>query len=322
MTASEVANKGYGDCKALSNYMKALLKETGIMSYQALVSAGSDAPETFSDFPCIQFNHVITCVPLDSDTLWLECTSQTASMGYQGAFTGNRKALLILPTGGMLVNTTMYDPLSNSLKRNAVLKLDSSGNAKASVKTVYTGIQQDEINDVFHHLNKEEQRRWLIKNISIHAFELKTFSFSETKGRLPQMEETLELNIDKFARQSGSRIFIKPNLIPLNLPVPAPTADRKNQLYLNPNDFKFTNHDSINIQLPKNYIVEYLPAPIEINSKFGKYSASFFYENKQLIYVRTLKVTGGTYPSSEHKEWIKFLKAINKNETITAVFTK
>ena len=101
ITAADVAQTGYGDCKALSNYMKALLKEAGIASYVALIRSGAGEEDVDPLFPCLLFNHVINCVPLKKDTVWLECTSQTESLGFQGSSTGNRKALLILSDGSI-----------------------------------------------------------------------------------------------------------------------------------------------------------------------------------------------------------------------------
>ena len=87
--ASYVAQKGYGDCKALTNYMFSLLKAVGIKSNYCLVSAGDDAKnhQMIVDFPSSQFNHAILCVPFQKDSMWLECTNQILKAGYMSDFT-------------------------------------------------------------------------------------------------------------------------------------------------------------------------------------------------------------------------------------------
>ena len=84
--AKFVEKNKYGDCKALSNFMKAMLKEAGIKSFPVLVNAGEEVfYEVEKDFVFPMFNHVILYVP-DEDC-WLECTSTANPPGYLGSFT-------------------------------------------------------------------------------------------------------------------------------------------------------------------------------------------------------------------------------------------
>ncbi|MFL5772956.1 MAG: DUF3857 domain-containing transglutaminase family protein, partial [Flavisolibacter sp.] len=143
--ASYVAQKGYGDCKALSNYMYSLLKAAGIKSCYTIVNGGYDPEDRriVDDFPSNQFNHVILMVPFQKDTMWLECTSQTDAPGYMGSFTGNRKALAITDDGGQVVNTPTYGIRENRQIRNITGTIDASGSLDMKVSTTYTGMRQD-----------------------------------------------------------------------------------------------------------------------------------------------------------------------------------
>jgi hypothetical protein len=103
--AEFVDQKKYGDCKALSNYMVAMLKAVNIPAYYAKVRSGANEEPCNVAFPFDMSNHIIVCVPFKGDTTWLECTSSTQQFGKLGSFTENRNALLITEDGGKLVNT-------------------------------------------------------------------------------------------------------------------------------------------------------------------------------------------------------------------------
>ncbi|RME00550.1 MAG: DUF3857 domain-containing protein, partial [Bacteroidetes bacterium] len=101
--AKEVAEKKYGDCKGLSNYMKALLEEAGIEAWPALIYSNSKPNVITEDFVMPAFNHMVLYLPKENQ--WLECTSNTYPAGYPGWHNQNRKALLITGEGGKLVDT-------------------------------------------------------------------------------------------------------------------------------------------------------------------------------------------------------------------------
>lgn len=320
MKAEEVAKRGYGDCKALSNYMKALLNEAGIPAYQALVYAGVRESYNYPDFPCMHFNHVITCVPLEKDTIFLECTSQTNPYGYQGSFTGNRKALLILPGDGKLINTVIYKPNDNAQIRTGTIKIGEDGSAEATIKTVYKGIQQEKRNAVLNSLNVDEQKDWMIEHIDIPSFDLLNFTLSEKKMRLPELEENLKLKVRKVVTKSGTRIFLSPNLMTKFLTVPLTDQERKGEVFLNANGFNFHDSDTLVYELPKNYIQEFLPEPAKIVSKFGTYTCQSIIKENTLIYYRNVVVNGGTYSKADFKEWADFIKKVVKSDKESVVF--
>jgi hypothetical protein len=79
-----VAEKKYGDCKALSNYMVSLLKEAGVKAHYVLATSGDEKGLERRFSGTLFFNHAICCVPNGKDTIWLECTSQTQPAGFMG----------------------------------------------------------------------------------------------------------------------------------------------------------------------------------------------------------------------------------------------
>ena len=147
--AEKVYECGYGDCKALSNFMVSLLKSTGIEAYPVLIYS-NDIPERLDrQFPYNQFNHVIVCVPMNKDTAWLECTSQSFPFGHIGSGNENRLALLISDTGGKLIHTPIIHPQANEQIRKASVTLYPNGQGKAEISTIFTGDKQDIINTIF-----------------------------------------------------------------------------------------------------------------------------------------------------------------------------
>lgn len=320
MTAIEVAEKGYGDCKALSNYMKALLREAGIKSYMAIINSGAATESVDSNFPSMKFNHAINCVPLSNDTVWLECTSQTESLGFQGSNTGNRKALLILPDAGVLVNTITYHYFDNTKVTKANVVVDEYGNAKAQVKNKYTGIIKDNKDYLLDEKNEEKLKKMIQNSIHLASFELNTFALQEHKNRIPSLEVSLDLSIQKIGNKTGTFFFLKPNLFNNQIFSIPDKKERNADFYLNPNVFENESLDSLSFQMPKNYIPDNLPEPILIKTPFGEYITSTTFNNGTLFYYRKLLQHGGCFAVKDYSAWLDFCKAINKNDSQQIVF--
>jgi hypothetical protein len=321
--AAEVDSKGYGDCKALSNYMKSLLKVAGINAYYTLIKAGDEGEkeEFLPNFPSAQFNHVILCVPIEKDTVWLECTSQTQATGYMSDFTDDRYALLVMPEGGKLVKTPTYQRKDNMTNRTATVKLDAEGNATATMNTTYQGLVQEKKSmgyiGYLTTLSKEEQKKRLYEKINIPNFEITDFELSRQKSRVPIVTEDLKLKISALASKSGKRLFLQPNLLSKWEKVPEETENRKEEVQIS--DYDFANVENITYELPEGYYLEHKPEDVTFQSVFGAYKASTTVEGNKITYTRQISINKGLFPKEKYKEWVEFYKNVAKADKMKIV---
>lgn len=305
--AETVDRLGYGDCKALSNYMKALLNCVGIPSVYVLAGASSNQGITMTEFPTIaQNNHAILCVPLKKDTLWLECTSQTQPCGYLGRSVEGRTVLLITPEGGKLTKTPLLKSEENLQLRTAMVEVKADGAMQADVKTNYTGYQFDNVSSLFD-MSKEDQEKELLEEISIAGVVLNSFAYEVKKQKIPQALETMNLVSPKYATKTGTRLFVPMNILNQRNSAPDKVDNRKMPVV---QKFSYHDKDSIVYQLPKGYQVETIPKEKTLSTEFGQYKSSVSVENGQAVYVRELKINRGTWPKESYQSLIDFYAAI------------
>ncbi len=321
IAAEKVAATKYGDCKALTNYTKALLNVVGIPAVEALVRAGDDEADILTDFPSFQFNHVILCVPNKGDTLYLECTSQTNPLGYNGTFTGNRHVLLVTPDGGRLTQTPHYSPADNRQMRRIDVILTKQGDATAQAVNRYTGIQSETRTGLLNNRSQAEQRTWLLERVRIPNFELKKFSFSEQKTQIPVVTETLTLAVRKWATPSGSRLFVPLNLMSTLGPATPATSPRQQPLDLDAN-WNWQDTDTISYQLPQGYRPEAPISTVTLASAFGDYTAGAQMVGDRLVYTRRVTIRRGRHPATAYAEWVDFRKKIAKFDKVQLVLVK
>lgn len=307
--ATYVATKGYGDCKALSNYMHSILKEAGIRSDYTLIRSGENGGYLTFDFPSRQFDHAILSVPLEKDTVWLECTSQDLPAGYLGGFTANRFALAVDENGGKLVHTPRYGLADNVEVRKAKAVLSDDASLEIQVYTSYRGLDQDEIHGVINSYSKDKVKEYLQKELDFPTYELRTFEYKETKSSIPEVNEQLDLNVSNYASITGKRLFIIPNIMTRSNTKLKSDEERKYDIVLHEEDKQV---DSTEIEIPKGYEQESLPQPVSIETKFGRYYSNTKLVDNRILYYRTREQYSGTFSAKDYPDLVKFYDAIYK----------
>ncbi|MGF6847589.1 hypothetical protein QFZ51_002824 [Chitinophaga sp. W3I9] len=317
--AASVAANGYGDCKALSNYMMALLKEAGIKSNCVLVKAGDDEHTLREDFPSSQFNHEILCVPGEKDTTWLECTSNTNPAGYLGSFTDNRPVLLVDATDSKLIRTPAYGMDCNEQIRHVDAVIDPTGNIDIKARTVYSGLQQDDLRDKLHSLSREKQLEELREELSLSSYDINNYHCTELETPIPSIEEKLGIKGNNYATVTGKRMFLVPNILTRDGVKLEPDTSRKSDIQF---DFAYRDVDSVTITLPAGYKPESLPAPVSVTAKFGSYNAAVSIKGNTLNYIRKVERKAGIFPSADYPELVKFYATMLKSDRSRLVLVK
>ncbi|MCZ8089999.1 DUF3857 domain-containing protein [Flavobacterium sp.] len=319
MLAKDVDKLGYGDCKALTNYTRSLLKMVDIPSYYTVVWAGNERRNIHEDIASIQGNHVILALPVEDKLYWMECTSQIHPFGFQGDFTDDRNVLIIKPDGGEIVSTKTFSEVENIKIIKGSYAISPEGNLSGKINIVSKGLQYD--NEFGkERLSREEQiKRYKDEFDNINNLSIKKISFSNDKNNV-QFTEDLELQAESYAQNTGGKLMFAVNAFDQNSYVPKKYKTREFPFEI---ERGYSNEDEIEISLPEGFSVEAKPNDNEITNEFGSYKIEFITaENNKIICKRKLTIKKGFFESSKYENYRKFRETIARTDNSKILITK
>lgn len=306
--ALSVSEVGYGDCKALSNYMCALLAAVDIDSRYTLVRAGNYPPEFIESFPSQQFNHAIVAVPLEKDTIWLECTSQRLPAGYLGSFTDNRDVLMISPNGGELARTPKFSAEDNAKYIHTVCNLDENFGAEVKFSKEYRGSNFGTMLSFVNNNDYEEQKRSIQSDMKLGSFTVNDFQYDIQSGSERVVVESASISVDQMMSPEGEYVSLRPGTFSEELGLPGRTRSRKMPVVIRRG---FVRKDSITYLLPANLNIHLLPDPVHIETEFGKFESRVEIEEEGIKYYRFFVLYDGTYDPDQFRNLYSFLRKVN-----------
>ena len=277
--------KKYGDCKALSNYMKAALAASGVKSYVALINAQYNGEPVDPDFPSQAFNHVILCIPQKNDSVWLECTSSTSDFGVLGTFTENRNALLITENGGVLVSTPKSKSKANKFFTNSIVFLQEDGSGKTVSSISTTGEYKEMMSDMMKEKD-DDKKDFLVNGLGFKQPD--EFKLKEQEAHTENLVINLEMNIEKIPEfKTASKMFLNPRIYKM-YSVKMPKAEnRKYDYYFR---YPFEKYDTTIFKLPEGFIPEALPQAKETKCEFATYTTKYWYNEKEKAVYSSAKL--------------------------------
>ncbi len=310
MLASDVDRLSYGDCKALTNYTRALLKAAGITSYFTVIYGDDDKRSIDKNFVSLQGNHAILAIPENNDYIWVECTSQDLPFGFAGTFTADRDALVIKDElGGEIVRTKVFTPEENLQQVTGTVHLNSAGGMKADLHIDNFGVF---FNNSYRlalldskKLDKHYKESYaIIADAVISNIKFKTIASG------PKFSEELQITTATFIEKAGEFTIIHPTSLIEQVYLPKRLRNRKTAFVLDEPEIQKAE---VKIVLAENQDWDELPQNIILESDFGTYNLSFKKSDEKTCVVnRTFSLRKGKFQAAEFEKYRKFLEQVNK----------
>lgn len=317
MPASEVSKKGYGDCKALTNYMRTLLTAAGISSYYAVIYSDDTAISFDKNFPKMSGNHVILMVPTEQGNIWLENTSQRHAFNHLSYSSYNRNVLAVKENGIELIDTPIYKPEESKEKLIAKIKIAEDGSISSSANFEFSGGQYDHNLRLFSLKNDEivEAMKDRHYNLKIDQIAIENLKNNRDDAKI---NYDLTLKANSFSKKIGADLFF-----PVMPYYQATSFSANNERKLPfETSFPFQDDYEIEFSIPEGYKFSEIPKSSTLTTEFGTYTINFELKENKLLVHRILTINKGLYPKEKYAEYMAFRKKTASNDNTKVLITK
>lgn len=303
MAVEEVRQKGYGDCKALTNYMRAMLEVAGIPSYYCII--WSDRSPKFFDenFLKMDGNHVVLMVPDGDKQIWLENTSQTIAFNHLSPNTTDRNVQAVSKDGMMLIKTPVYPASQNREQIKANIKLTAEGGTETMANFEYSGGQYDFMMRLVGKTNKEisDDLKDYYGYLKINKAEVKDFENNKNDAKISFQ---FNFNTADYCKKLGEDLFFP--VMPFAESGFNTSVTERNLPFETP--FAYQDEYEIRYTAPAGYKFVDIPQDKELSSEFGTYKLSFEKSGEDLIVKRALMINKGIHPKEKYAKYLEFRK--------------
>ena len=314
--ASSVCKSGYGDCKGLSNYMRAMLKEVGIASNYTTISTNNR--RFLPDFASVgQMNHVILQVPLANDTLWLECTNPQLPLGYIHEDIADHDAIEISEQGGRLVRLPIYADSTNLMHTTMTIDVNVDGAAEISVSQ-QTFNEQYEDHIPLLKMDEKDCQKVFLRMVHVPQAEVNLLKVNQVPSEA-QMTLDAKVRSNKYATQTGQRLFVPLCPIHQGYTVPKSGDERQEDIWINRG---YLDEDDITLTIPDGYVVEARPKNVSIEYPFATFSFSLQVDGKNIHVKNRLLKRSGTFDKSMFPKLAEFFRTVSNTYSQKIVLKK
>lgn len=307
--ASYVAQNKYGDCKALTNYMKAMLKYAGIESFYTTVYASEQPRDIIKNYAGPQFNHVILAVPLEKDTIWLENTLNTNPFGYLGTYTQNREALLVCKEHSQLVHIPAMKMDNDNVSYKFIFDFNLKGGATVAMNILFKGDEFERFNQLHSDFNDDEKDRIIRDYMPFDNYEVINWELKKAHRDSTYIKLNASLTLNNFLKPIGPEFYF--SLYHSRIPAFSLPVNRTYPVVL---PYPISNSDTLFYNLPIGYEMKTKIDSVSLKTQFGMYEISSQISKGKIKIIKRFELYQGSYKTDQYAGFYSFIQSIKDIE--------
>ncbi|MDT7810453.1 MAG: hypothetical protein QOJ42_369 [Acidobacteriaceae bacterium] len=333
--AADVFKYRYGDCKDKATLLIAMLNAVGVRATWVLV----DTHRGFIDpaLPSIEGNHAIAAIEMPagySDPelravvtarsgkryLIFDPTDTYTPIGLLGFHLQGGYGILVAGNESQVIKLPTLAPDADTLVRTAAFALNTDGTLKGTVTETRSGEAARHYRRLYNDGGEKQQHEDIERRLQLDFSSFTLDANSAQNAREMNKSVVLEYSFtaNGYGQSSGDMLLIRPRVLGRDA---RPYKDRP-RMY--PIDMEETGtwRDSIDVALPADYVVDDMPAPVDLDVGFASYKSDVKAAGNVLHYSREFVVRELDLPPEKSADMTKLMGVINSDESNSAVLKK
>jgi hypothetical protein len=333
--AGDIYRFRYGDCKDKATLLSAMLRVAGISSEYVAIHThrGFVNPSV----PSAWFNHVILAIELPGELKGEEYQSRIVTEGGKryiifdptdeytpvGALRAELQgshALLVTDSSGELIRTPLLSPDANTLTRTGYFYLKIDGGLAGEVSEDRGGDFASHERGRLHNSDERERTNYFEHYLgrSIQGFTIESLDIQQAGQPEKNVLIKYKFSAPQYAQQRGPLMLVRPRVL----------GEKGEHVERKPRHFPIVleqtarETDTYEIEIPKEYTVDDIPDPVNIDVGFASYHSKIDVAGSKLRYWREYVVRDLSVPPEKFDDWAKLQGVIGADESAAVVLKR
>lgn len=309
---SYVCEKRYGDCKDMANLIVNMLQLAGVKAYHTWIGT-RDLPYKYSELPTpLVDNHMIaTYISQSGDYYFLDATSDHTPFGFPSSMIQGKEALIGLDAGRYEVKMVpviareknfMTDSMKITIDNN---ELSGKGSSTLhGFPKVFGGYELD-------RAEQRDVKKYVTKLVGkgSNKFYLDNYTVLNLDDRDKPTQIDYTFRVADYFQKIGDEVYINLNMNKdyYNTFINAETRTTPRE-----NDYQYEKFEVIDLTIPGDYTVEYLPPNATYDGKLLGYDISYVVRDNVIRFSKKFYLNYLLMTPDQFSQWNNAVKQISE----------